>query len=202
MAVHLTKIYTRTGDNGTTGLSNFDRVPKDDPRLVAYADCEETNCMIGQVLALGSPNNDVAEVLRRVQNELFDAGADLATPIEDNPQYPPLRILQSYIDQLEHDCDRFNESLGKLDSFILPGGTPTAALIHTARVICRRAERAAWAAVREFPDTTSALPAQYLNRLSDLLFIVGRVENLDANGDSMDVRWVPGSHRQNKTQQS
>ncbi|MCX7445333.1 cob(I)yrinic acid a,c-diamide adenosyltransferase [Corynebacterium sp. P7003] len=190
MAVHLTKIYTRTGDDGTTGLSNFERVPKNDPRLVAYAECDETNCAIGQVLALGAPGDSVAGVLRRIQNELFDAGADLATPVEESPKYPPLRVAQSYIDGLENDCDRFNADLPALDSFILPGGTPTAALLHTARVIARRAERAAWAAVEAYPETTSALPARYLNRLSDLLFILGRVAN-----DGDDVPWAPGSGR-------
>ena len=142
MAVHLTKIYTRTGDDGTTGLSNFDRVPKDDSRLVAYADCDEANCAIGQVLALGNPGSEMKNTLMRVQNELFDAGADLATPIEENPKYPPLRIDQSYIDRLEHDCDHYNTNLEPLNSFILPGGTPAAALLHTARTIVRRAERA------------------------------------------------------------
>ncbi|QMV84668.1 cob(I)yrinic acid a,c-diamide adenosyltransferase [Corynebacterium hindlerae] len=190
MAVHLTKIYTRTGDEGTTGLSNFERVSKNDARLHAYADTEEANAALGEVLALGSPREDIAATLRRVQNELFDAGADLATPIEDNPKYPPLRIEQSYIDRLEEECDRFNEELAPLDSFILPGGTPTAALIHTARTITRRAERAAWAAYEAFPETTSKLPAQYLNRLSDLLFILGRIENA-----GNDTKWVPGGSR-------
>ena len=190
MAVHLTKIYTRTGDDGTTGLSNFDRVPKDDSRLVAYADCDEANCAIGQVLALGNPGSEMKNTLMRVQNELFDAGADLATPIEENPKYPPLRIDQSYIDRLEHDCDHYNTNLEPLNSFILPGGTPAAALLHTARTIVRRAERAAWAAVREHPDTTSKLPAKHLNRLSDLMFILARVAN-----DGDDVPWVPGGER-------
>lgn len=190
MAVHLTKIYTRTGDDGTTALASFERVPKDDPRLVAYADCDEANSAIGQVLALGAPSNDVAAVLRRVQNELFDAGADLATPLEDNPKYPPLRIEQAYIDRLEQDCDRFNANLPKLSSFILPGGTPASALLHSARTIVRRAERASWAAVRAFPDSTTTLPATYLNRLSDLLFILARVEN---NGE--DIQWIPGGER-------
>lgn len=190
MAVHLTKIYTRTGDEGTTGLSNFERVSKNDLRLHAYADSEETNAAIGQVLALGSPREDVTATLQRVQNELFDAGADLATPIEEDPQYPPLRIEQSYIDRLEEECDRFNAELEALNSFILPGGTPTSALLHTARTIARRAERSAWAAYQEFPETTSKLPAQYLNRLSDLLFILGRIENA-----GNDIKWVPGGSR-------
>ncbi|MEJ5920540.1 MULTISPECIES: cob(I)yrinic acid a,c-diamide adenosyltransferase [unclassified Corynebacterium] len=190
MSVHLTRIYTRTGDDGTTGLSDFSRVPKDDPRLIAYADCDEANTALGHVIALGELSDDVAKVIRHVQNDLFDAGADLSTPIEENPKYPPLRITPEYIEQLEKWCDQFNEDLPNLDSFILPGGTQSAAWLHTARVVTRRAERSAWAAVREFPDTTSVLPAKYLNRLSDLLFILGRVAN---NGD--DVKWVPGGQR-------
>lgn len=190
MAVHLTKIYTRTGDDGTTALSDFSRVPKNDPRLQAYADCDELNASIGVVLAMGTPSEEIVATLRRVQNELFDAGADLATP--DNPDlgYEPLRITQEYIDRLEHDCDAYNEKLEKLDSFILPGGTPAAALLHVSRTICRRAERAAWAAVEAVPETTSVLPAKYLNRLSDLLFILGRVAN-----NSDDIKWVPGGER-------
>ncbi|MBG9355208.1 cob(I)yrinic acid a,c-diamide adenosyltransferase [Corynebacterium belfantii] len=190
MAVHLTKIYTRTGDDGTTALSDFSRVSKNDPRLAAYADCDELNASIGQALALTTLPEDVVTVLKRVQNELFDAGADLSTPIQGNPQYPPLRIEQSYIDALEADCDRFNEQLEALNSFILPGGTPGAAMLHVARTIARRAERAAWAAVEAVPETTSVLPARYLNRLSDLLFIMSRLAN-----NSNDVKWVPGGSR-------
>lgn len=190
MAVHLTKIYTRTGDDGTTALSDFSRVSKNDPRLAAYADCDELNASIGQALALTTLPEDVVTVLKRVQNELFDAGADLSTPIQENPKYPPLRIEQSYIDALEADCDRFNEQLEALNSFILPGGTPGAAMLHVARTIARRAERAAWAAVEAVPETTSVLPARYLNRLSDLLFIMSRLAN-----DSNDMKWVPGGSR-------
>ncbi|AKP09316.1 Cob(I)yrinic acid a,c-diamide adenosyltransferase [Corynebacterium pseudotuberculosis] len=190
MAVHLTKIYTRTGDDGTTGLSDFSRVSKNDPRLVAYADCDELNASLGLVLALSEVPDTVRSCLSRIQNELFDAGADLATPIAEDPEYPPLRIEQSYIDHLEKDCDFFNENLEKLNSFILPGGTPAAALLHSSRTIARRAERAAWGAIEAHPDTTSVLPAKYLNRLSDLLFILSRVAN-----DSDDVKWVPGGSR-------
>lgn len=190
MSVHLTRIYTRTGDDGTTGLSDFSRVSKNDPRLVAYADCDEANCAIGHAIATGSLDDDVAQVLHHIQNDLFDAGADLSTPIEENPKYPPLRITQEYIDRLEQWCDDFNESLPKLDSFILPGGTQAAAWLHTARVVTRRAERAAWAAMEAYPDITSVLPAKYLNRLSDLLFILSRVAN-----SGNDVKWVPGGQR-------
>ncbi len=190
MAVHLTRIYTRTGDDGTTGLSDFSRVRKTDLRLIAYADCDETNAAIGVVLVLGSPAPEVATVLRRIQNELFDLGADMATPIAEDPKYPPLRIDQSYIDRLEHDCDAFNEDLAPLTSFILPGGTAAGALLHQARTTARRAERSAWAQLDADPERTSPLTAQYLNRLSDLLFILGRVANPEG-----DVQWVPGGER-------
>lgn len=187
MAVHLTRIYTRTGDDGTTGLSDFSRVAKTDPRLVAYADCDEANSAIGVAVALGAPEEQVAEVLRQIQNDLFDTGADLSTPVVANPEYPPLRITQAYIDRLERWCDTYNEGLPALNSFILPGGSPLSALLHVARTVVRRAERAAWAAVEAHPDDMSVLPAKYLNRLSDLLFILSRVANPGG-----DVLWRPG----------
>ncbi|WP_433564856.1 cob(I)yrinic acid a,c-diamide adenosyltransferase [Nocardia sp. CA-151230] len=187
MSVHLTRIYTRTGDDGTTGLSDFSRVAKTDPRLIAYADCDETNAALGVAIALGQPDERMLAVLRSIQNDLFDAGADLSTPVVAEPKYPPLRITQVYIDRLEKWCDEFNEPLAPLNSFILPGGTPLAALLHTARTVARRAERSAWAAVAAHPDDTNALPAKYLNRLSDLLFILGRVANPDG-----DILWRPG----------
>ncbi|SUA77359.1 Cob(I)yrinic acid a,c-diamide adenosyltransferase [Nocardia otitidiscaviarum] len=187
MSVHLTRIYTRTGDDGTTGLSDFSRVSKNDPRLTAYADCDETNAAIGVAVALGQPDERILKVLRQIQNDLFDAGADLSTPVVEDPKYPPLRITQTYIDRLERWCDEFNEGLAPLNSFILPGGTPLAALLHTARTVARRAERSAWAAVSAHPDDTGVLPAKYLNRLSDLLFILSRVTNPEG-----DVLWQPG----------
>src|SRR6201990_254981 len=133
MAVHLTRIYTRTGDDGTTGLSDFSRVSKNDARLVAYADCDEANAAIGAAIAVGNPTQQLADVLQQVQNDLFDAGADLSTPVVDNPKYRPLRITQSYIDRLEKWCDEFTEGLPALNSFILPGGSPLSALLHVAR---------------------------------------------------------------------
>ena len=196
MAVHLTRIYTRTGDDGTTGLSDYSRVPKTDPRVVAYADCDEANAAIGLALALGGEvPEDIRNVLATVQNDLFDAGADLSSPIVENPKYPPLRIQQDYIDALERWCDTFGADLPALDSFILPGGTPLAAFLHQARTVVRRAERSAWAAVAAYLDDTSVLPAKYLNRLSDLLFILSRVANRDADGNPGDVKWVPGGNR-------
>ena len=187
MAVHLTRIYTRTGDDGTTGLSDFSRVPKNDARLAAYADCDETNAALGVAVALGSPDPQITVVLRQIQNDLFDAGADLSTPVVENPEYPPLRITQSYIDRLETWCDEFNEALPQLNSFILPGGSPLSALLHVARTVSRRAERSAWAAVEAYPESVGVLPAKYLNRLSDLLFILSRVANPGG-----DVLWHPG----------
>lgn len=190
MAVHLTRIYTRTGDDGTTGLSDMSRVAKTDARLVAYADCDEANAAIGAALALGHPDTQITDVLRQIQNDLFDAGADLSTPIAENPKHPPLRIAQSYIDRLEGWCDAYNAGLPALKSFVLPGGSPLSALLHVARTVVRRAERSAWAAVDAHPEGVSVLPAKYLNRLSDLLFILSRVANPDG-----DVLWRPGGDR-------
>lgn len=187
MAVHLTRIYTRTGDDGTTGLSDFSRVSKNDPRLEAYADCDEANAAIGVAVAMGNPNVRVAHVLRHVQNDLFDAGADLSTPVVENPEYPPLRVRQEYVDRLERWCDEFNAPLPALNSFILPGGTALSALLHVARTVTRRAERSAWRAVEHHGESVSVLPAKYLNRLSDLLFILSRTANPDG-----DVLWQPG----------
>jgi len=187
MAVHLTRIYTRTGDDGTSGLSDFSRVSKTDPRLVAYADTEEANAAIGVALALGAPSDEISEVLRQVQNDLFDVGADLATPVVVEPRYPPLRVTQGYVDRLERWCDTFNERLEPLNSFILPGGTVLAALLHTARTVTRRAERSAWGQIEASPKDTNTVPATYLNRLSDLLFILCRVANPDG-----DILWKPG----------
>ena len=190
MAVLLTRSYTRTGDDGTTGLSDFSRVAKTDPRLVAYADCDETNAALGTVMALGTPAADVATVVLRLQNELFDLGADLATPIVDAPAYPPLRVTQDYIDRLEADCDAFNARLAALTSFILPGGTPAGALLHVARTVARRAERSSWALMAADAHRTNRLAPTYLNRLSDLLFILARVAN-----PAGDVQWIPGGDR-------
>jgi cob(I)alamin adenosyltransferase len=187
MAIHLTRIYTRTGDDGTTGLSDFSRVSKNDPRLVAYADCDEANSAIGVAVALGQPDEEISGVLRQIQNDLFDAGADLSTPVVENPEYPPLRVTQAYVDRLEGWCDKYNEPLPALSSFVLPGGSPLSALLHVARTVVRRAERSAWAAVESQPDGVNVLPAKYLNRLSDLLFILARAANPGG-----DVLWKPG----------
>jgi cob(I)alamin adenosyltransferase len=190
VAVHLTRIYTKTGDDGTTALGDMSRVRKTDPRVGAYADCDETNAAIGVALALGDLPEPVAALLRTVQNDLFDLGADLCTPVVPEPKYPPLRVTDAYVERLEGWCDEYNATLPKLDSFILPGGTPGAALLHQARTLARRAERSAWALVEADPEHTNRTAVLYLNRLSDLLFILCRVANPGG-----DVLWQPGGER-------
>jgi cob(I)alamin adenosyltransferase len=187
MAVHLTRIYTKTGDTGTTALGDQSRVAKTDPRVAAYADSDETNAAIGAALALGGLAEPVVAVLRQLQNDLFDVGADLCTPIRPDPKYPPLRITEQYVQRLEGWCDEFNAGLTALRSFVLPGGTPGAALLHVARTVARRAERSTWALLAADPEHTNPLTATYLNRLSDLLFILARCANADG-----DVLWQPG----------
>ena len=192
--VNLTRIYTRTGDDGTTALGDFSRTSKNDPRLVAFADVDEANSAIGVVLATPAGlDEEIATLLRRVQNDLFDVGADLCTPLtEAAPEHTPLRVTPAYVDRLEAACDKWNADLPALRSFILPGGTPASAYLHVARTVTRRAERAVWAAIEahgaEGDGGVNPIAARYLNRLSDLLFILGRV----ANGDDGDVLWVPG----------
>lgn len=188
MAVHLSKIYTRTGDAGTTRLADFSVTGKNDARLCAYADVDEANAAIGVAVTMGGLDAALAGLLVGIQNDLFDVGADLATPVISDPATPPLRITQPSIDALEAACDRYNDDLEPLRSFILPGGTPGAALLHVARTVTRRAERSAWAAVEAYGETVNILTAIYLNRLSDLLFIIGRV----ANAEVGDVAWQPG----------
>jgi cob(I)alamin adenosyltransferase len=189
--VNLTRIYTRTGDDGSTALGDMSRTAKTDSRIGAYADANEANAAIGVAVALGELPDEVRSVLLRVQNDLFDVGADLATPVAENPEYPPLRVEQSYVDKLEADCDTFLADLTKLRSFILPGGTPGAALLHQACTVVRRAERSTWTALAEHGDLMNPLTATYLNRLSDLLFILART----ANKEIGDVLWVPGENR-------
>lgn len=189
--VNLTRIYTRTGDGGRTRLGDMSETSKNDLRLHAYADVDEANAHLGVALAQGALDDDVVTVLTRVQNDLFDVGADLCTPVVPEPEYPQLRITQDYVDRLEQWCDHYNEPLPNLRSFILNGGTPGAALLHVARTVVRRAERAAWAAFDEHGDTMNQLAITYLNRLSDLLFILAR----HANRAQGDVLWVPGGER-------
>ncbi len=147
MAINLTRIYTKTGDDGTTALGDMSRTRKTDPRLVAYADCDEANSAIGVTIALGQLPGDVVTLLIRIQNDLFDVGADLCTPVVPDPAYPPLRVVAEDVERLEAACDAYNETLTKLRSFVLPSGTPGAALLHVARTVVRRAERSTWAAL-------------------------------------------------------
>ena len=202
--VRLTRIYTRTGDSGKTQLSDLSPISKTDPRVEAYGDVDEANSAIGIALASGGLSKDVAAVLRAVQNEMFDVGADLSNPLRvaDSADAPSqLRITQGYIDRLEAWCDQFGDPLPNLKSFILPGGSPAAAQLHLARTVVRRAERAAWLAVQAYgaepiadkkrPGGVSTLAITYLNRLSDLLFILTRV----VNGPDGDVLWIPGGDR-------
>jgi cob(I)alamin adenosyltransferase len=189
--VNLTRIYTRTGDDGTTSLGDMSRTTKNDLRLIAYADVDEANCVIGVAIAASELAEDVQAVLLRIQNELFDVGADLCTPVVPEPEYPPLRVETDYIERLESEIDTYNAELPTLRSFVLPGGTAASAHLHVARTVVRRAERATWAAMTEHGDDMSALPATYLNRLSDLLFVLARHANLESG----DILWKPGGER-------
>jgi cob(I)alamin adenosyltransferase len=201
--VVLSRIYTRTGDGGRTRLGDMSEVAKTDPRLAAYADVDEANCAIGTAVALGRLDRGVVVLLTRIQNELFDVGADLCKPVTQagvgdggepggtGASRSDLRITDDYITGLEAECDRYNEDLPVLRSFVLPGGTPGAALLHTARAVTRRAERSAWAALGALGDSVNPLTARYLNRLSDLLFILARHANIERG----DVLWKPGGER-------
>ncbi len=189
--VNLTRIYTRTGDGGETRLGDMSVTTKNDPRLQAYADVDEANAHVGLAITLGGLDDDVVTVLTHVQNDLFDVGADLCTPVVDEPEFPPLRVEQDYVDRLEGWCDAYNEHLPALRSFILNGGTPGAAHLHVARTVVRRAERSGWAALEVHGETMNRLALTYLNRLSDLLFILAR----HANREQGDVLWVPGGER-------
>ena len=202
MGNRLTRIYTRTGDEGITGLSDFTRVPKTDPRIEAYADVDEANSALGLALSLakGEFDEQTMSLVTRIQNELFDLGADLATPIHETYEYEPIRVQEAWIKDLEDFIDSYNSKLDKLDSFILPGGTSLAAGLHLARTIVRRAERATWHAIETHgvepakkgveAGGLNVLAAKYLNRLSDLLFVLARVAN-----SGNDVKWKPTSTR-------
>ena len=189
--VVLSRIYTKVGDDGTTALGDGSRTAKTDLRLAAYADVDEANSAIGVAVTTGGLPEEIVALLVTIQNELFDVGADLCNPVIPEPPYPPLRIDEGYVTRLEQACDRYNEDLPTLRSFVLPGGTAGAALLHVARTVVRRAERTAWAAIEVHGDTMNVVAAKYLNRLSDLLFILGRVAN-EAVGD---VLWKPGGQR-------
>ena len=202
--VKLTKIYTRTGDEGMTGLSDFSRTRKTDPRIEAYADVDEANSAIGVAVSLAKDEFDAETLalLIQIQNDLFDLGADLSNPLNEHYEYDPIRIDPAWIDGLEKSIDKYNSQLDKLNSFILPGGSGLAAGLHLARTVVRRAERATWHAIETYgtePAKTghtgggiNVASAKYLNRLSDLLFVLARYANLKHGGD---VKWVPSKER-------
>jgi cob(I)alamin adenosyltransferase len=183
--VRLTRIYTRGGDRGETSLGDGSRVSKLDPRVVAFGTVDELNSLLGLALAADIVG-DMRPVLERVQNELFDLGADISVPYDVGDR---LRVAQSQVNRLEVDCDRFNADLPELKSFVLPGGSELAARLHVARAVCRRAERDVLEAARELE--LNPLVAVYLNRLSDLLFILARAANAGAD----ETLWKPGGSR-------
>lgn len=190
--VKLNKIYTRTGDDGTTGLVGGVRVRKDSARVEAYGDVDEANAAIGRaVLSCAPTHPKIAGLLASIQQDLFDLGADLATPMCKDETHA-LRILPLQTDRLEHAIDEHNENLAPLNSFVLPGGTQAAADLHAARTVTRRAERRAVTLKVLEPDATGDEPIRYLNRLSDLLFVLARFVN---DGGKKDVLWVPGKNR-------
>ncbi|MGN6088097.1 MAG: cob(I)yrinic acid a,c-diamide adenosyltransferase [Actinomycetales bacterium] len=193
MSIVLSKIYTRTGDDGTTALGDGARVGKASTRIDAYAATDAANASLGVALALGDLSEPVAAEVRRMQHDLFDVGADLCTPLPDEDGALRLRVTQEYVDRLERACDEFGDELPTLRSFILPGGRPGAALLHVSRTALRDAERQVWRLLDEEPEATNPLTAKYLNRASDLMFILSRVAN---DGGERDVLWQPGKNRE------
>jgi cob(I)alamin adenosyltransferase len=186
--VYLSRIYTRTGDGGETGLGNGTRVAKDHPRVAAYGTVDELNAVLGVLLCQQPADGPYAELLRSIQNDLFDVGADLCVPATvDEPPGKVLRVRADQVKRLEEAIDHLNEGLQPLRSFVLPGGVPAAAYCHLARTVCRRAEREVVSLMRH--DTVNPQVLVYLNRLSDLLFVLARVYN---GGGRADVLWVPG----------
>lgn len=193
--VKLNVIYTKTGDDGSTGLVRGPRRQKFDLRVDAYGTVDEVNAFIGQARLTTSSMPRIDSILGRIQNDLFDLGSDLATPGADQPgEHPSLRIRPVQTHYLEKQIDHFNADLAPLKSFVLPGGTPTSAALHIARTVTRRAERLVVELVAAEPET-SRETVRYLNRLSDLLFVLGRVVN--NNGDK-DVLWIPGNYGDTK----
>jgi len=186
--VRLTRIYTRGGDKGRTSLGDGRRVPKHDLRVAAYGTVDEANAVLG--IARLHADADTDAMLARIQNDLFDLGADLCTPEPADPAYPPLRIVDAQVERLEREIDALNAGLQPLNSFVLPGGTPCAAYLHLARTVVRRAERMMTELAETEPVGAPAL--KYINRLSDHLFVLSRHVN---NGGAGDVLWVPGANR-------
>ncbi|MGE0289146.1 MAG: cob(I)yrinic acid a,c-diamide adenosyltransferase [Bradyrhizobium sp.] len=190
--VVLNRIYTRTGDDGTTALGNGERRPKYDLRVEAYGTVDEANAAIGVVRLHLAEMPELDRMLGLIQNDLFDLGADLAVPQREG-KAERLRVLSSQVERLERNIDALNEKLAPLGSFVLPGGTPAAAYLHVARTICRRAERVMVELAARPEEPVSEAAIQYVNRLSDLLFVAARAAN---NNGASDVLWVPGQNRQ------
>ncbi len=191
--VVLNRIYTRTGDNGDTALGTGERRPKFDLRVEAYGTVDETNATIGMARLSTGDDARLDAMLARIQNDLFDLGADLCTPdTGEKLAYEPLRIIQTQVERLEREIDDLNASLAPLRSFVLPGGSPAVAALHLSRTISRRAERLMVALSRTEGEVVSAPALQYVNRLSDFLFVASRFANLNAGGD---VLWTPGKNR-------
>jgi cob(I)alamin adenosyltransferase len=194
--VKLTKIYTRTGDKGTTGLGTGARVAKDHIRVEAYGEVDEANAALGvAIVACDSGSlTELAGLLRSIQQDLFDVGADLCVPIESGEEAGSrLRVQSTQTQRLERAIDRYNDPMPSLTSFVLPGGTAAAAALHVARTVARRAERRVVSLLAAEPDATNPETVKYLNRLSDLLFVLCRVANQNGSGD---VLWVPGANRE------
>jgi cob(I)alamin adenosyltransferase len=189
--VVISSVYTKTGDAGTTALGDGSRTSKNDARLEAFSTVDEANSNIGVALSMDI-DADVKEVLLHIQNDLFDVGADLCTPVIDDPKYPPLRVTEEQVTRLENLIDQYNEPLSTLRTFVLPSGTPLAAQLHVARTVVRRAERQTWNAIHSFGEGVNITTAKYLNRLSDLLFVLSR----HANREIGDVLWIPGGNRE------
>lgn len=191
--VKLNKIYTRTGDNGTTGLASGPRRSKSDLRIESFGAVDETNAAIGLALLHAEAHPDLAAMLTRIQNDLFDLGADLATPdTGEQPEWEPLRIVDAQVERLEGEIDLLNADLSPLNSFILPGGSALSAHLHLARTVSRRAERLMVALAEKDGEIVGGAALRYINRLSDFLFVAARHAN--ENGKA-DVLWVPGKNR-------
>ena len=186
--VQLTRIYTRGGDQGQTSLGDGARVDKHDLRVAAYGTVDESNAAIG--MARLHSEGEADAILARIQNDLFDLGGDLCTPEQENPKYPPLRVTSGQVERLEREIDALNAELAPLKSFVLPGGSPTAAALHVARTVTRRAEREMTLLAQR--ETINPEALRYINRLSDLLFVLARHVNQKGAGD---VLWTPGANR-------
>jgi cob(I)alamin adenosyltransferase len=189
--VVLSNIYTKTGDTGTTSLGDGSRTSKNDSRLEAFSTVDEANSFIGVALHSITDEN-VQKLLLRIQNDMFDVGADLCTPVVDDPKVAPLRVTEDHISYIEQQIDLYNKDLSVLRSFVLPSGALSSANLHVARTVVRRAERATWAAINSFGEGVNVLTAKYLNRLSDLLFVLARYSNRETG----DALWTPGGHNE------